>query len=320
MQGTSGPQQAAAPRNAMAICREAESTLVPEEPDAATGSKAEPPCDAEALYYGIGRAPDVKAALHCAGRHVRDASPESWGPFDGESLLMTIYANGRGVPRRLDVALALACRVGGAPAEGELRIQHLSRLLAERWSGSGFSICDDATSGLLGGMCVAHDERIAAVGRTRRLDAVAARLSPAAAAAFARLRRAEAAFSGAVAENKVDQTGTARTAGMIWARAKQDDAFAALAETLGKVPARPAPASAYRDADAALNATYGTLMAKDDGGWGTVDKAGIRTTQRAWLAYRDAFLACARATGDDPDVVAASLTRDRTAWLREMPG
>lgn len=233
---------------------------------------------------------------------------------------MTIYANGRGVPRRLDVALALACLVGGAQAEGELRVHRLARLRAEHWSGSDFSICDDATSGLLGGFCAAHDERIAKVGRTRRLDAVAARLSPAAAAAFARLRRAEAAFSATVAENEVDQSGTARTAGMIWARAEQDDAFAALAETLGRVPARPAPASTYRDADAALNATYGRLMAKDDGGWGTVGKAGIRTAQRAWLAYRDAFLACAQAAGNEPDAVAVALTRERIAWLEKIPG
>lgn len=72
----SGSQQDATSRSVEAICREAEPTVVPEEPDAPAGRRAEPPCDAEALYYGIGRAPDPKAALHCAARHVRDDAPE----------------------------------------------------------------------------------------------------------------------------------------------------------------------------------------------------------------------------------------------------
>ena len=66
--------------------------------------------------------------------------------------------------------------------------------------------------------------------------------------------------------------------------------------------------------DAGLNAAYAHVMDTRDTealGWGSVDKAGVRRTERAWLAYRDAFVGFA-ATLEAPraiETVKAELTR-----------
>ncbi|MEH3147240.1 MAG: DUF1311 domain-containing protein [Methylobacterium frigidaeris] len=308
--GDAGPA-----RSSEQICRSVREVAIPDEPE--TGETA--PCDAEALYYGIGRKADPEAARLCADRTARSGS--SVDPFDGESLLMTIYANGRGAPRRLDVALALACRVGGAPAETEGRVLHLDRLRAENWTGSDFSVCDDATSGALAGLCAAHDERIADADRRRRLDAIATRLPPAARKTFGRLRRAGTAYAEAVGEHEVDQSGTARGAMAIRAQARQEDEFVALAEALDRKAPAGGGAAPFRAADARLNAVYGRVMAtRDTSAWGTVKVEDIRRTQRRWIAYRDAFLAFARSIPADPDALAAALTDRRRAWLDEISG
>ncbi|MGE4279497.1 MAG: hypothetical protein AB7G62_07915, partial [Magnetospirillum sp.] len=76
-------------------------------------------CHSDALYYGIGMKADEKAAFRCA--QLEEAGT-MWG---GDMMLATIYANGKGAPRDLDKAIALACREGWAPAEYNGRVRHL---------------------------------------------------------------------------------------------------------------------------------------------------------------------------------------------------
>ena len=281
-------------------------------------------CSSHALYYGIGRPADPKAARLCAVVENRSADPQvtDFG-FAGDRMLMTIYANGRGAARDLDLATALACRAGFAPAEVDARVRHLARLKVEGWTGTDFSLCDDITSGLMQGVCADHDQLIARAARASAFAALSARWTSAERAAWGAVQKAAAAFVDARGQNEVDQSGTGRGAFVVGAEEKAEQAVATLladAEAGRIAPASPADA---KTADAALNAAYGALMArapalaKDT----TLTAAGIATTERAWLRYRDAWLVFARLRYPalPPDALLARLTRDRTAQLADVP-
>ncbi|RYB05919.1 lysozyme inhibitor LprI family protein [Lichenibacterium ramalinae] len=281
-------------------------------------------CSSQALYYGIGRPADPKAARLCAVVENRSADPQvtDFG-FTGDRMLMTVYANGRGAARDLDLATALACRAGGAPAEIDGRVLHLAKLKAEGWTGTDFSLCDDATSGLLQGVCADHDQLIARDGRARAFAALSVRWTAAERAAVVPLQKAAAAFVDARGQNEVDQSGTGRGAFVVAAEEKAEGAFARLLADAEAGRIAPASADDAKAADAALNAGYRALLAKapalarDT----TLTAAGLAATERAWLRYRDAWLAFARLRYPalPPDALLARLTRDRTAQLADIP-
>ena len=81
-------------------------------------------CDSEALYHGIGMAADPVRARQCALLEAAGSDGRRSG-FAGDAMLMTIYANGVGAERNLDLATAMACRTQGAPFEVAGRVHHL---------------------------------------------------------------------------------------------------------------------------------------------------------------------------------------------------
>ena len=258
-------------------------------PDSATIAALKD-CDSEALYYGIGMPADPVRARACA---FAERGGDD-GPFSGDALLMTIYANGSGVARNLDIALALACKIGGAPAEIEGRRAHLMALKTGAGTGE-FSWCDDITSGAASAYCADHEARIEQPKNQAQLAELAKRWTGATALLFARLREASDAFADSLAKNEVSPMGTAHAALEVAAKASTqrqlNDDLKAFADN--KPPS--AGAETATGADAQLNAVYRKIMrvpaepfAEDTG---RVQQAGIKETQRIWLKYRDAWLA-----------------------------
>ena len=308
-----------------AICRRLADVAMPAN-DLPTPAQAASlaDCSSHALYYGIGRAADPTAARLCAVVENRSADPQvtDFG-FAGDRMLMTIYANGRGAARDLDLATALACRAGFAPAEVDGRVRHLAKLKAEGWTGADFSLCDDITSGLMQGVCADHDQLIARAARARAFAALSARWTAAERAAWGPVQKAAAAFVDARGQNEVDQSGTGRGAFVVDAEEKAERAVSTLLADAEAGRIAPTSGADAKSADAALNAAYTALMgrapalAKDT----TLTAAGIATTERAWLRYRDAWLAFAklRYPALPPDALLARLTRDRTAQLADVP-
>ena len=90
-----------------------------DRPDARTAASLKD-CDSEKLYYGIGMKADPVRARQCAFLEMAKEPDE--GIFAGRTMLMTIYANGVGAKRDLDVATHLACGLEGAPAAAAMRI------------------------------------------------------------------------------------------------------------------------------------------------------------------------------------------------------
>jgi uncharacterized protein YecT (DUF1311 family) len=311
---TMGPEYA----RSKAICRSIKgvsfsSPVTVPGGDAALSLKG---CSSEALYYGIGVPPDPARARQCALRE--RTAPDTRAALSGDAMLMTIYANGVGAPRDLDRAIAIACNLDGAPAEEDGRVNHLASLKAQHWAGHDFSFCDDVTSGYAQGICAAHAAAIEDAERKRRLAAVTAGWSDADKRAFAALQRAEAAYVTALSGNEVDMSGTARAA---MVTDEEQGREAEFLDTLQKLEKGTVPVSTTERADAAdarLNAAYQRIQhTTDTAAWGTVTKDGIRTAQRAWLRYRDAWIAFAQArhSAVTPESLRAALTEQRATAL-----
>jgi uncharacterized protein YecT (DUF1311 family) len=300
-----------------ALCRQVRDREPPasDRPDAAAAVSLKG-CDSEALYYGIGVEADPVRARQCA---FLEASGDDGGVFSGRTMLMTIYANGRGAGRDLDVAIHLACGLEGAPMESHGRVTHLAELKAGAGQGEEFHFCNDITSGLAMGYCAAHDARIAGVKRDAEIARLTKGWSAAETQAFTRLRQAHDAYVEAHGSGEVDMTGTARAAMAIEAEEAARDAFLALLNDLSAGHAPRSDAGGYRAADAKLNAAYRKRMQETVPveSPGAVTREGIRSAQRAWLRYRDAFLAFAAVTYPkiSRDGLAAWLADQRTALL-----
>jgi hypothetical protein len=235
-------------------------------------------------------------------------------------MLMTIYANGRGAKRDLDVATHLACGIEGAPMESHGRVTHLAELKAKGWKGQDFHFCDDITSGLAMGYCESHEANMAGARRESALAAMTGGWTAAEKQAFARLRAAHAAYVEAHGSGEVDLSGTARAALAIAAEEALRDELVEVLERLRSGRALPTPAARLPAEDAALNAAYRKRLQEtggEDAGVGAVTADGVRATERAWLRYRDSFLAFAaiKFPRVPRNELAAWLTRQRTALL-----
>ena len=308
-----------------AICRKLDS-VAPPVADAPTPAEAASlvDCSSEALYYGIGRPADPRAARLCATVETQAADPQvtDFG-FTGIRTQMIVYANGVGAARDLDVATALACRAGGTPAEIDHRVRHLARLGSENWTGTTFSLCDDAASDMMRAICADHDQLIARSDRAKAFAALSAGWSAADRAAFAPLKRAEAAFVDAHGQAEGDRSGSGRGPAMVAAeeQAERDFAQILVEAEAGRVPAA-SPADA-KNAEAELDAAFAGLMARVPGLARTtsITAAGLVSSERLWLRYRDAWLAFARLRYPtlSADALLTRLNRLRAAQVADIP-
>jgi uncharacterized protein YecT (DUF1311 family) len=285
---------------------------------APTSATAPAKCDAIDLYY---RKRSQAATAQTEWDQVRACALA----HDDHTVLMMLYANGFGVPRNTDIAIHHACLVeSAAEAEMKFRIEHLASLPAN----AVFDQCDDITSGRMGTECAAIRESLDQRVRGARLQRLAEALPAPARAAFTRLQAAAERFAVA-AGDEIDMQGTAAPSLVIRCQEKEREQFmqAALDAVEGKLPAASAQDAAARDRE--LNDVYRKLMAapSPQEGWPdrlgdtTIQRKDVRATERAWIAYRNAFAAFAAQlkAGTDANAVNAvnaMLTGQRIASLK----
>jgi uncharacterized protein YecT (DUF1311 family) len=240
-----------------------------------------------------------------------------------EAVLMMLHANGYGVPRDVNAAIAHACQVGGAQAEIESRLEHLEQLKAGPEK-EPFDLCDDITSGMMGGFCASLAEDRATAQREAALRELVRGFTPEQRQRFDALRQAGEAYGRQRGEEETDLTGTLRVAFTIEAQAAVRDELLADLRAAERGTKPPGNERTLAAADKELNAVYRKVMAVPVNAEGrigdsTVTRAGIRSTQRQWLVYRDAWVAFARARypAVPADAWLTRLTQRRTALLRE---
>jgi len=287
-------------------------------------------CSSVDLYDGVGRPADPVAARKCAYLERPKVEADGGPALAGAPVLAMIYANGLGVRRNPDQAIRFSCTASWAPAELDGRVTHLLALKANPACGSAsgkagvcaFDFCDDITSGAMGGVCSNRSSRLAAAGRAVRLAAQQARFTAPQRVAFVHLEQAMQAYAAAHGEKETDLSGTLRAAFITEAEDAVRDAFEAdlKAFEAGRLPAGGATDLARADAE--LNAAYQAAMRVDYPEISGIRPQGVRDAERAWLAYRDAFVrfAATRWPGLSADALKAKLTRDRTALLKALAG
>jgi uncharacterized protein YecT (DUF1311 family) len=277
-------------------------------------------CDSERLYFGFDRPPRVVDARKCA--HLQwQAVTVGKGRFSAADILMMIYANGRGATRNLDLAMKYSCELDGA-ANAEIigRIEHLERLKKQGRTGKEFHICDDFTSGTMGARCAGVEEEFNSVARQRRRDTLLSNWRPAEKDAWRELQKTADEFFAASAANEEDQSGTLRSAFEIRARAQLADGLVKALEAFEHGTLPQSTPDEFKRADADLNARYRQLQAHEfqSAALTGVDFDSIKTAQRVWLRYREAWVKFG--TIKYPDVTADSwrtwLTRERIAMWK----
>ena len=300
-----------------ARCMEVEHLRPPEaagQPDKAGGAA----CAALDQYYDA----LVKPA----------ASRDEWARVEAcalatndHAVLMMLYANGFGVPRDLRIALRHACALGGAAAEVEGRVLHLAELMAAPGQGrkkAAFDLCEDITSGYMMGLCASIANRQEERQRARRLAQIASGWEEPQKRALDQVLEALGLFASQRAEWETDLSGTARGALAFEAKSAEMQRFMGDIERFekGQLPGCTAKQSA--SVDARLNQAYQSLMraAPEDPAEGFPCKSGLRTSQRAWLRYRDAWVALWRARYPKGNLqcLETHLAGRRTLQLQEL--
>lgn len=247
--------------------------------------------DSYKYYYGIGVPIDYTKARQLAFIEMKIDS-SGYDPFEGPSILMMLYANGFGVKRNLDISLRLACaNVNGAQAEIEGRMQHLRDLMSKSGSKTidTFDICDDITSGYMMGWCSSLESEKAEIQRTARINSIIAHWSPGELSAYKKLRQTASKFFSKKLDNEVDLSGTARAMVEINENDKLEDDFENKIVNSDKCDFRNYSLADLQKADKELNAVYLKILGIKNFEWGTVNQSGIKSTQREWIKYRDAW-------------------------------
>jgi uncharacterized protein YecT (DUF1311 family) len=310
-----------------AICKEYLQTPLPAEAQNLPAPEAWPDCDSYKAYSGLGRKVDYEAARKCAWRE-RLAQNAELEPrytvgsvFGGSAMLTVLYANGEGVERNLPLAERFACEAGGAQAEIAIRLKDLASRVTPQTKGARFDFCDDITSGFMEGFCAAYSSELSDQKRGGELKAMSERMTEIQRQAFDDLLRAENAYARAHGSGEIDTSGTARAMYETDAEDSLLADFSAAMRQFEQGKSLPVGTAAeFQNADAKLNAAYKSVMSnasthKQE--YGAVQPEGIRDAERAWLHYRDLFVAFAqlRYPKVPKDAWLTLLTRDRTAVL-----
>jgi uncharacterized protein YecT (DUF1311 family) len=305
-----------------ALCRAVRDRAPPPKdlPDAAT-ARALAGCSSEALYYGIGMAADPAKARQCAILEMSDPDKQ-YEPFAGAGMLMTIYANGRGAKKDLDLAVHMACAVWGAPVDNDNLVQALDARRRGGPADERFDYCSDVmigASNVSGPMCLAHEARAAEPVRAAKLAVLTRDFSPAARQAYKALNAAEARFIQVRQDNESPPGAQNRGVPLRIAEDARDIHVEQLEQLSGST--RVTGAGEHRAYDRSLNQVYraalGELPARQEAQAGDITRDGVRETERAWIVYRDAWLAFAPVAWPkaSTEALAARLTRDRVGQL-----
>ena len=240
-------------------------------------------------YYGIGVPVDYIRARQLAFIEMA-INREDEVPFAGASVLMMLYANGFGVKRDLAISIRLACaNVGFSDAEIEGRVEHLKKLQSGDSTGV-FDLCDDITSGYMSGYCESVRSELAEQGRKSAVDSVIKGWPEKDRIAYGKLRAAASGFFTQRVLSEVDMSGTARAAMEIGESESLEEGFKQQIVDADKCAFTTASPQQFEKADKQLNEIYKKIMNIQQPQWGTVTKESIRSAQRSWIKYRDAWV------------------------------
>lgn len=240
------------------------------------------------------------------------------------TLAVTACSRDAGNPAKVAISVdPRSATTKQAPsAETDARVKRLQAMKAQA-KPKPFDVCDDISSGRAASRCAAVRSAKADVARAARITPVVKSWSATDRALLASLTKAEGAFLKAHSGNWYAFGGTSASARSFGVEDEIRDFDADLLIELasGRVPA--ASPATVADSDLALNRAFKAIFASDnvhteDGGIvGQISIRELRGAQRAWLRYRDAWLALAsRKWPASVNGVAWALNVERARQLR----
>jgi uncharacterized protein YecT (DUF1311 family) len=235
------------------------------------------------------------------------------------NAIAEIYANGWGVDRNSKLALALACHGSSVPAELYSIVDFLYTTKNQKRIEPEFKFCEHVTSGMNSGMCAFEQAQSMTRKREREFARLTSGWTGQQKMAFGFLRNTADAYILEHANSELDLSGSMRGAISIDEQVTFAEDFLKLVkESEVKHFPKNAP---FKKTNQELNSLYAkVMMRKFDDYAGGITNEGIKATQRKWIAYRDAWVAFAKARypRTAPNVWKTKITKERIVILEKL--
>lgn len=261
------------------LCKSVEKYSIPAQdlPDDAVRTSLKD-CKSVDLYYGFEGEPDYMKARKCALINHDD------------DVLSMIYANGKGVPSDLNVAMHYACRIDAAPAEMEGRVLHLKKMKEDKTAKEPFDMCDDVTSGHMMGWCASIDQSLAETKQKKMLDDLIKNWTSSEHQAFQKLQEASGVYFNARKVNEIDHSGTGAAAFEIVEEMALNKRFITDLKKWNQCKLPGFTAQQFQEVDNQLNQIYTKAFKNQTSEFSTITQDGIKNTEKAWINYRDSWV------------------------------
>ncbi len=284
--GTMSRAQLTDPASLQTCSAVKEVQLPAEDRPSAEEAKEMTKCVSESLYYGYGKQADYVAARKCAYLELdRDLKDKA---FSGKTILMMVYANGKGAERKLDVALKLACEVEGSPGDwaGRIRQLDMMRKAAPSAPSNNFGICDHSSGPYWYAQCAIQGDKADKIERDQRLETIQRKWDGEEKRAFRSLRAAANRYFKLRATKETDLTVTFEVQEI----ALLENTFIEMVDQVERGETPDFKEADLRLAEGDLNGAFAHTQSGKTTHWGTVTPDEVKNTQLAWTAYRDAWI------------------------------
>lgn len=314
----------------VAGCSAYVSVPLPAEAEKAPVPKTSPSCASYRSYRGIGRPTNYSDARACAWRErlaqkaglsQNPEEPIAW-VVGGSLILADIYVNGVGVERNIPLALRFACEA--EPGMAELALRDIAKPDGSGPARRRFEFCDYAATTFTMNFCSDYESEIADDRRSEFYNSLKASMTPEQQAAFGKLLTAENAYIDAHA-SEVDQGGTIRNMRTLGSQDILQDLFRAEIIHFEHKKWPDLSDNQIATADALLRSEYEKKLnelraqTKEQIDEGAVTASHLSSAEKAWEAYRDAWVAFAwlRYPAAVPGIN-AEITLDRYRLLKTI--
>ncbi|HWB32965.1 MAG TPA: lysozyme inhibitor LprI family protein [Acidobacteriaceae bacterium] len=315
------PSEACAKYAPVALPAEAQSVVTP---------KAAPGCASYKSYRGIGRLVNYGEARACAWQEraaqkadlgQNEKEPIAW--FVGGSLILAdIYYNGAGVAVDKPLAMRFACEADDTMAQ--LMMDDLAKPSGPQYAHKPFEFCDYATTTFAMNFCGEYQQEIADDRRGREYERLKVAMTSEQRATFDRLLVAERAYIEAHA-SEVYQGGTIRGIRTMGSQEILEKLFHGEVMQLERRQWPTIQQAQIDGSDATMAQEYraaqGRIRAQPKDEFNEdVTAEGLLNAQRAWLKYRNAWSAFAKARyPEHAAAISAEITLDRYRLLKTIP-
>jgi uncharacterized protein YecT (DUF1311 family) len=230
-----------------------------------------------------------------------------------------IYANGWGVPRDPNLAIALICRGSSVPAELIFMVDTLHSTKDQESLRKEFTYCNNVMSGANSGVCAYQAEDVKEYKRNFEITKIIDKWTDKQRAAFFILKERADEFFSERSTSEDDMSGTSSTVIAMGEKGRLRDEFLKAIKDFENKNFLKRKKVAR--ADKFLNKIYNQLIQKKNTRYyGGISVDGVKLTQYKWLKYRDEWVKFAKIKYPEisSDVFNTFVTEQRIKQLNQI--